>query len=202
MAAKRVGMTVTAPAQIKPSLTFRALRPLGRLWFWAGGWTVVGEMPNVPKFIIVAAPHTTNWDLPNALAAGLHYGVRIHWMGKDGIFKWPFGGLMRWLGGIPVDRSKRNNAVAQMVEKFNAADRLVVVIPPEGTRSAVTQWKSGFYHIANGAGIPLVLAFIDYRRRRIGIAQVFQPTGHYEADLAQIQAIYAGLIAPSSQKLN
>ena len=175
----------------KPSWTVVALRPLAWAWLRAVNMRVVGDMPDLAKFVIVAAPHKTNWDLPNALAAGLHYGIAIHWMGKDALFKWPFGGLMRWLGGIPVDRSQRNNAVAQMVEAFGAANQLIVVIPPEGTRSDVVRWKSGFYHIANGANVPLVLAYIDYVRREIGIAQVFLPTGDYEADLAKIQAVYA-----------
>ena len=152
--------TAAAPANT-PSIAVRFLRPIGKLWLWAGGRTIAGEMPDLAKFIIVAAPHKTNWDLPNALAAGLHYGLRIHWMGKDSLFKWPYNGLMRWLGGIPIDRSKSNNVVAQMVETFDKAGRLVVVIPPEGTRGDAARWKSGFYHIAHGAKIPLVLAFID-----------------------------------------
>jgi len=155
---------------------------------------IVGEMPDLPKFVLIGAPHTTNWDLPNTLAAGLHYGVGVHWMGKDGIFKWPFGGLMRWLGGIPVDRSKRNNAVEQMVAYFDAHDELIVVIPPEGTRSHVDRWKSGFYHIATGARVPIVMAFMDYKAREVGIKGVFYPTGDYEADLAQIQAVYAPMM--------
>ena len=152
---------------------------------------IAGELPDLPKFVLIGAPHTSNWDLPNALAAGLHYGVGIHWMGKDSIFKWPFGGLMRWMGGIPVDRSKRNNAVTQMVEIFNAAEELIVVIPPEGTRSEVERWKSGFYHIAVGAKVPIVMAFMDYNRREVGIKGVFYPTGDYDADVAKIQAVYA-----------
>lgn len=176
-----------------PSIAVRLLRPIGKLWLWAGGWKVAGEMPDLPKFIIVAAPHKTNWDLPNALAAGLHYGLRIHWMGKDSLFKWPFGGVMRRLGGIPIDRSKSNNVVAQMVETFDKAERLIVVIPPEGTRGEVARWKSGFYHIAHGAKVPLVLAFIDYKRREVGVAQMFHTTGDYDTDLAKIQAVYAAI---------
>ena len=178
----------------RPSLFLRLLRPLGRAWLWAVDMHVVGEMPDLAKFVIVAAPHNTNWDLPNALAAGLHYGVRIHWMGKDSLFKWPFGGLMRWLGGIPVDRSKRNNAVQQVIDTFGASDELILVIPPEGTRSEVTRWKSGFYHIAHGSKVPLVLAFVDYGRREIGVNSVFQTSGDYEADLAKIQAIYQPML--------
>jgi len=183
--------TLTRATPLQPSFTVRLLRPLGRLWLKATGWHIEGEMPDLPKFIIVGAPHTSNWDLPYTLAAAVHYGVRAHWMGKDSIFKWPMGGLMRWLGGIPVDRSQSNNAVAQMIEKFAASDRLVLVIPPEGTRGKITRWKTGFYHIAVGAKIPLALGFLDYKRKAAGIAKVFHPTGNFEADLAAIQAFYA-----------
>lgn len=168
----------------------QVFRPLGYLWLWAMNIRIVGEMPDEKKFVIIAAPHKTNWDLPNALAAALHFGVRIHWMGKDSLFKWPFGAFMRWLGGIPVDRSKRNNAVGGMVERFQAADELIVVIPPEGTRSDVERWKSGFYYIAHGAGVPIVMAFVDYGAREIGIKGVFHTTGDYEADLKAIQDHY------------
>ncbi len=187
------GMTLPAPLQ--PTLAVRLLRPLGRLWLKANGWHIEGEMPNLPKFIIVAAPHSSNWDLPYVLAAALHYGIRVHWMGKSSIFKWPFGGLMRWLGGIAVDRSKANNAVDGMVARFTESGRLVLVIPPEGTRGKVDRWRSGFYHIAVGAKIPLALGFLDYKRKAAGIARVFYPTGNYEADLAEIQAFYATVTA-------
>ena len=185
----------TAPAPLKPSFAVRLFRPLARLWLRATGWHIEGEMPKVPKFIIVAAPHSSNWDLPHVLAAGLEFGIRVHWMGKDSLFKWPYGGFMRWLGGIPVDRSKANNAVAQMVERFAQEDKLILVIPPEGTRGKVSRWKSGFYHIAVGAKIPLALGFLDYKRKAAGIAKVFHPTGDYEKDLAEIQAFYATVTA-------
>ena len=185
----------TASLPLKPSFAVRLFRPVGRLWLRATGWHIEGEMPNVPKFIIVAAPHSSNWDLPHVLAAGLEFGVRVHWMGKDSLFKWPYGGFMRWLGGIPVDRSKANNAVAQMVERFAQEDKLILVIPPEGTRGKVSRWKSGFYHIAVGAKIPLALGFLDYKRKAAGIAKVFYPTGDYEKDLAEIQAFYATVTA-------
>lgn len=180
---------------IQPSLAVRLFRPLGRLWLTATGWRVEGEMPALPKFIIVAAPHSSNWDLPYVLAAAVHYGVRVHWLGKASIFKWPFGGFMRWLGGIAIDRSQANNVVEQMVQKFNDADRLIVVIPPEGTRGEVSRWKSGFYHIAHGAEIPLALGFLDYKRKVAGIARVFYTSGNYDADLAEIQAFYATVTA-------
>jgi 1-acyl-sn-glycerol-3-phosphate acyltransferase len=182
------------PATATPKVSFavQLFRPLARAWLSLNGWHVVGEMPALDKFMIIAAPHSTNWDLPHTLAAGIHFGVRVHWMGKASLFKWPFGGFMRWLGGIPVDRSQSNNAVAQMVDAFGKAERLIVVIAPEGTRGGgAARWKSGFYHIAMGAKIPLVLCFIDYKSKRVGVAQMFYPTGTYEADLAAIQAVYA-----------
>ena len=182
-------------APLQPSFAVRCFRPLGRLWLKATGWRIEGEMPNVPKFVIVAAPHSSNWDLPFMLAAALHYGLRTHWMGKESIFKWPFGGIMRWLGGISINRSQANDAVAQMVERFATSDRLILVIPPEGTRGKVTRWKSGFYHIANGAKVPMALGFLDYKRKVAGVGGVFYPTGNYEADLAQIQAFYATVTA-------
>lgn len=184
---------IAAPPPVQPrrSLTNRALLPVARLWLWLTNMNVVGAMPDLQKYVIIGAPHTSNWDLPHSLAAGIVLGVGIRWMGKDSLFRWPFGGFMRWLGGIPVDRSKRNNAVQQVIDLFKAADRLVVVIPPEGTRSEVKQWKSGFYHIAAGAGVPIVLAFCNYQTRQIGVAEVFWPTGDYEADLPRIQAVYA-----------
>jgi 1-acyl-sn-glycerol-3-phosphate acyltransferase len=178
------------PSTTRPSWLVRLVRPLAYAWVWATRFQIQGRLPDLPKYVVVAAPHKTNWDFPHALAAGFHYGVRIHWMGKDALFRWPFGGIMRWLGGIAVDRSKTNNAVQDVADLIKAADTFQLVITPEGTRKNVVRWKSGFYHIAMAAGVPLVLAFIDYKRRRIGIAGVFHPTGNYDVDLAAIQSIY------------
>lgn len=179
-----------------PSPAVRLLRPLAYVWLKLTGFKVVGEMPAAKKFVIIANPHTTNWDLPYTLAAGLHYGVRVSWMGKTSIFKWPFGSMMRWLGGIAVDRSRSTNAVTTMIDTFESADRMALVIAPSGTRSATAPWKSGFYHIAAGARVPLVLAFINYRTRTVGIAGTWHPTGNYDADLAVIHGIYAKVLEP------
>lgn len=176
------------------SWTVRVFRPLAYAWLWATGFRVQGELPNLPKYVVIAVPHTTNWDLPHALAAGLHYGVRVYWMGKSSIFKWPFGGFMRWLGGLSVARGQSTNAVTGMIETMNAAETLPLVIAPSGTRSATVPWKSGYYHIAVGARVPIVLAFIDYQRKAVGIAGVFTPTGDYAADLPKIQAMYNAVL--------
>jgi 1-acyl-sn-glycerol-3-phosphate acyltransferase len=192
--------TLPSPATSPPpSFAVRAFRPMSKAWLAATGFKVIGKFPDHPKFIVIAAPHTTNWDLPHALAAGLQFGRRVHWMGKATIFKWPFGGLMRWLGGISVDRSKSTNAVASMVNVFAERDDLALVVAPAGTRSATAPWKSGFYHIAHGAKVPLVLAYIDYNRREIGIADTIMPTGNYEADLEKIQGLYAAITSRPKQ---
>jgi 1-acyl-sn-glycerol-3-phosphate acyltransferase len=178
-----------------PSLAVRVFRPVSRAWLAATGFKVIGRFPDDAKFIVIAAPHTTNWDLPHALAAGIQFGRAIHWMGKASIFKFPFGGLMRWLGGISIDRSKSTNAVGAMVNEFAERDSLALVVAPAGTRSANVPWKSGFYHIAYGAKVPLVCAYIDYTRREIGIADTIVPSGDYEADLKKIQSIYAAIMS-------
>lgn len=111
-------------------------------------------------------------------------------MGKNSLFPAPFGGLMRWLGGLPIDRSRANNTVAQMIEAYRNSGDLVVLIPPEGTRSRVERWKTGFYHIAHGADVPILLGFLDAGRRQLGFGPLFYPCGDLEDDLYQIQAFY------------
>lgn len=155
------------------------------------GWKVEGDSRSIPdKAMFVAAPHTTNWDLPYALMLAFKLQLPIYWMGKTSIFKFPFGGLMRWLGGIPVERSRSTNLVGAMVQRFQAEKKLLVVIAPEGTRKNVSEWKSGFYHIAHSAGVPLVLGFIDYPNKRGGVGPLFQTSGDYEQDLQEIKAFY------------
>ncbi|MEM9616384.1 MAG: lysophospholipid acyltransferase family protein [Pseudomonadota bacterium] len=155
------------------------------------GWKVEGELPEGKKFVVIAAPHTSNWDLPFMLGVALHFRTRLHWMGKDTLFKPPFGWLMRALGGIPIDRSKANDVVSQMVTVFNDADRLAVAIPPEGTRSKTRYWKTGFYNIAHGAGVPIAFGFLDYARKVGGIGMTMKTTGDYDADLEIVKAFYA-----------
>ena len=157
------------------------------------GWRLEGCMPGVPRCVVIAAPHTSNWDLPVTLAFAFALGTKISWMGKDALFRRPFGGFFRWLGGIPVDRGRSNNVVARSVEVFREAARLVLVVPPEGTRRRVRVWKTGFYYIAHGAGVPIVLGFLDYRRKAGGIGPTLMPTGDIEADMVAIRAFYAGV---------
>ena len=157
------------------------------------GWRVEGHFPaDCPKCVVIAAPHTSNWDLPNTLMAGFALRANLYWMGKRSIFKPPFGAFMRWLGGIAVNREKSNNLVAASVEAIRAArGSLQLVVPPEGTRSKVRYWKTGFYYIAHGAGVPIVLSYMDYARKVSGIGPVFHPTGDIERDMERIKAFYA-----------
>ena len=157
------------------------------------GWKIEGSLPpDGQKSVLIAAPHTSNWDLPYTLMVAFVLRLNIYWMGKEQIFKPPFRGLMMWLGGIPVKRESANNLVAASVQAIQAADGpLQLVVPPEGTRSKVRYWKTGFYYIATGAGVPIVLAYMDYERKLSGLGPVFHPSGDLEADMARIQDFYA-----------
>ena len=157
------------------------------------GWRVQGRLPDTPRFVLIAAPHTSNWDLPLTLFIAFALKARIYWMGKAAIFRPPFRGFFKWLGGIPIDRSRANNVVAQSIAQFAANERLILTVPPAGTRKRVMYWKSGFYHIANGARVPIVLGFLDYRRRVGGIGPMVTPTGDIEADMRVIREFYSGI---------
>ncbi len=140
-------------------------------------------LPDVSKVVIIVAPHTTNWDFVVGIAAKFALGLRASWLGKHTLFRPPFGGLMRWLGGIPVDRSRPNDVVARSVEQFAEMERMVLGISPEGTRKAVPRWKTGFYRIAQGAGVPIVPVAFDWSRRVLAIGPALSPGGDTDADL-------------------
>lgn len=157
------------------------------------GWKVQGSLPpDGGKSVLIAAPHTSNWDLPYTLMVAFALRLRIYWMGKEELFMPPFRGVMIWLGGIPVDRTKSTNLVAASVAALGAADgSMQLIVPPEGTRSNTRFWKTGFYYIAIGAKVPIVMAYMDYEKKRSGLGPVFVPTGDIDADMARIKAFYA-----------
>jgi 1-acyl-sn-glycerol-3-phosphate acyltransferase len=163
-------------------------------------WRREGKMPDIPQYVVIAAPHTTNWDLPITLAMAFAFKCNLYWMGKDTIFKRPFRRIMKFLGGIPIDRSTSNNVVEQSIQAFRENEKLVLVIPPEGTRKSVKYWKTGFYYIANGAGVPIVMGYLDYKRKVGGIGQVFQPTGDINVDMVAIQYFYANISGKYPEK--
>jgi 1-acyl-sn-glycerol-3-phosphate acyltransferase len=169
------------------------LRWFSTTFLRATGWTLSGTAPaGHAKCVLIAAPHTSNWDLPYTLMVAFALRMNIRWMGKRQIFRWPFGGLMRWLGGIAVERSHSTNLVAASAQALRDAPGSVhLVVPPEGTRSKTRHWKTGFYWIAHEAGVPIVLAYMDYPRKLSGLGPVFTPTGDIDADMQQIKAYYA-----------
>lgn len=170
---------------------------LQRIAHWAlslRGWKAVGSTPkDVKKYVIISAPHTSNWDFPIALVAALALGIRAKWVGKKEIFRFPFGGIMRALGGIAVDRSQRNQMVDYMANVLESAETLGLLIPPEGTRSKAAKWKTGFYYIANKAQTPIVCGFIDYAKKEVGVGLTFMPSGDIHSDIALIREFYAGI---------
>ena len=170
-----------------------ALRAVSLGFLRMAGWRVEGALPEgADKCVLIAAPHTSNWDLPYTLMVAFALNLRVYWMGKQSLFNWPFGAVMRWLGGIPVDRSKAGNLVAASAQAIRAADGpLQLVVPPEGTRGKTRHWKTGFYHIAISAEVPIVMAYMDYQRKVSGLGPVFQPSGNIDADMAAIKAFYA-----------
>ncbi len=176
------------------------LRGLSRLLLRLAGWRVEGRLA-VDKCVLIAAPHTSNWDLPLTLMTAFVLDLRLHWLGKHTLFRPPFGALMRWLGGIAVQRHQKNNLVADSAQALREAEgRLQLIIPPEGTRDKVTVWKSGFYWIAHGAGVPIQLAYMDYAQRRAGLGPLIQPSGDYERDLITIRAFYAPFMGRHADK--
>jgi len=173
----------------RPLLNF-----LGRAYLKMIGWRVVGPPPNIDKFVVIAAPHTSNWDFPIFMALVGYCGIRVRYLAKDTLFKGLSGKLFYWLGGIPVVRDTRNAAalVDVAMNLFESESELILAIAPEGTRSKVTKWKSGFYRIAYGAGVPIVLAYLDAEKRELGFGDVFYPTGDRDGDIEKIKAFYAG----------
>lgn len=157
------------------------------------GWKVKGALPpNGQKSVLIAAPHTSNWDLPYTLMVAFSLRLNVYWIGKSQLFRFPFRGIMMWLGGIPVTRETSNNLVAASVADIQAADGpLQFIVPPEGTRNHNCYWKTGFYYIAVGAQVPIVMAYMDYERKISGLGPVFHPTGDIEADMRAIKAFYA-----------
>lgn len=164
------------------------------------GWKTEGWPPNIKKYIMIAAPHTTSWDAVLLVLMAAVYGIRIRWMMKAEMFRGPAGPFFKALGGMPIDRSQRHNTVQQCIDAFNKSEELILVVPPEGTRKAAKAWKSGFYHIAQGANVPLALAFLDFKRKRGGFGPTVHLTGDVDSDMATIRAFYTGISGKYPEK--
>lgn len=169
------------------------------LWFLTlAGWKAKGDIDIhlLPKkFVAILAPHTSNWDLIFIMGVIFALGLKFNWFGKREAFRWPLGGLFKRLGGIPIERSTSQNMVQQTVELIKSREQVIVGIAPEGTRSNAKYWKTGFYHIANQAAVPIVLAFLDYKHKVGGLGPVMETTGDIEEDLKEIRGYYRGVTA-------
>jgi 1-acyl-sn-glycerol-3-phosphate acyltransferase len=163
-----------------------------KFWFWITGWKLVSRVPpGITKAMMIAAPHTSNWDILYARASFFLMNVPVRFTVKKEWVDNPFvGWLMRSLGALPVDRSRNNSLVDGMIKLFNEREELVILITPEGTRQYQPKWRKGFYFAAEGANVPILLGFLDYKNKESGVGGPIYPTGNYEADLEQIQAFY------------
>lgn len=168
-----------------------ALRLLAILLLKLSGWKGVGRPIEGARFVLIGAPHTSNWDFVIMLLVVLKLRLGVYWMGKHSLFPFPVGWLMKWLGGIPVDRRRNHNLVDHTVKQYEENPELIVLIPPEGTRSKVKNWKTGFYHIAVNAKVPILMGYIDAANKEAGLADFFEPTGDIETDMSEIRAFYA-----------
>ena len=167
------------------------VRSFGRAMLRLLGWRVEGEFPNLPKFVVAVAPHTSNWDFVVGVSAMFALDLRLAFIGKHTIFRGPFAPVLRWMGGIPVDRSSPHGLVGESVAAFAATERRILVIAPEGTRKRVAHFKSGFLHIARGAGVPVTLATLDYAARCVRIGPTFEVGPDIEAERARTEAWFA-----------
>lgn len=166
-------------------------RAVARAFLRFSGWSLEGELPAARAYVLIAAPHTTNWDLLYFLACAWAFGISPSWMGKHTLFRGPLGPVTRALGGVPVYRARAGGLVAQMAEAFERNRDLVLTVPPEGTRTRVAYWKSGFYQIARAARVPIAMGFLDYARRSGGVGPVLVPSDDLRGDMDAIRAFYA-----------
>ena len=155
------------------------------------GWKTIGPDLEQKRFVVIGAPHTSNWDFPLMLSVVLKLRLEVFWMGKHTLFPFPFAWLMKWLGGIPINRAKSHSVVDETVHHYAEHEKLIVLIPPEGTRAKVNSWKTGFYRIAKNANVPILLGFLDADKKEAGFAGFFYPTGDIEKDMAEIRGFYS-----------
>ncbi len=177
------------------------LKSLSRFYFWLTGWKVVGKPPEIKKYILVAAPHTSNWDLVYALCAWSILEMNVKYLAKEELFKFPLGILLRAFGGIPVNRSHKGHMVENMVELLKNEDEVALIVPVEGTRDFVNEWKTGFYYAALGANMPILLSFLDYKKKEGGmLPDIIYPSGDIETDLIKIKTLLKNITPKYPEK--
>lgn len=161
-------------------------RALGRWAMRTTGWKIAGDIPNIPKFMIVVAPHTSNWDFIVAVATKLTLGLGVSFFGKHTLFRWPLGVFMRALGGIPVFRHAPRNVVEQTIDQINARAQIVLALSPEGTRRKLPAWRTGFHYLAWGAKLPIVPAALDYSTKTVRFYPVYHPVGDVDTNVSEL----------------
>ena len=165
------------------------------LWLYRRqNWTIIGGPPATRRCVLVSAPHTSNWDFVFFVGVTHELGVLPGFMGKDTLFKWPFTRFLHDMGGVPVVRSSSHNYVEQMIDEFARRTELMLVVAPEGTRKGSAKWKSGFYHIAYGARVPIIPAWVNHQTRQGGLGPAIMPTGNYRADMEKIAAFFEAMM--------
>lgn len=169
-------------------------RPLYRIIFWITGWRIEGNFPNLKKYIAAVAPHTSNWDFViGIMARSLLHLEKAKFLGKDSLFKPPFGWFFRWLGGYPVDRSKKSDMTEQVAGYFHSHDEFILAMAPEGTRKKVEKLRTGFYFIAKKANVPIVPCGFDFEKKKVIIGQPMYPTDDIDQDFALLMNFYRGI---------
>ncbi len=177
------------------------MQKIARFLMKSTGWKIVGTLPELKQYVLIAAPHTSNWDVIVGLAARFVVGVKINFLVKHQLFFFPLGNLLKALGAMPVNRSKKSNVVEQIAEIFQTQDEFKLTIAPEGTRSPVTRWKEGFYHIAMKAQVPIVMIGLDYGSKAIRISEPFTPSGDIQADFDHIFAYFKTIKGRSPKEI-
>ena len=164
---------------------------LGRTWLKITGWKYEGNLPATGKYILICEPHTSNWDFIYLLAAMFVDRIKVSWLGKHTLFKKPFGTIMKWLGGIPIDRRSTHGVVEQIADHFAANENLMIALAPSGTRAKRDHWKSGFYHMAHTAQVPLLLGYVDFPTKTVGTGPLIVLSGDFKQDMDVIREFYA-----------
>jgi 1-acyl-sn-glycerol-3-phosphate acyltransferase len=178
------------------------LRWIGRTVLRIMGWRIEGELPSVPKAVLIAAPHTSNWDFVIGVAAKFDLELLVSWLGKHTLFRKPFGFFFRWLGGIPVERDTSHGVVHESIRRVQQHDQFLLALSPEGTRKKVKRWKTGFYQIAKGADIPIIPVAFDYSRKVIQIGALLHPSNSIEEDFLILERFYSTSQGKHSENFN
>lgn len=173
-----------------------------KLIFKLTGWKIQGQAPTLKKYVLVAAPHTSNWDFVYGLCAWQLYGMKPRYLIKKEFYVFPLNILFHLTGGLPVDRSKSNKLTDAMVEMFEQRDEFIALVPPEGTRKKVERWKTGFYYLAIKANVPIVLGILDYKLKSARLSEPFIPTGDIEKDFATIREFFKGATGKNPEGFN